>query len=382
MPARDLRRQTALTAILAAPPVLAEAPALEPAPRSSTVLFEDSPSSSPEPGSLVLRWNAPPSCPPQSALEHRIAALVEAADAGTGVEAEVELLASDTGYAGTLRLQAPWGESTRPLQAERCETIAEATALLVAITIDPLTTDGVLRTERAQAERSEDPETQPTPEDAPAEAVVPPVAETAPPTATTSPNEDASRSSAPQDRRSPPPPTPRERTTQGLLRVEVSGGLGLLPQLGAALAGTVGLRHRWLRVGVHGRYWLPQQVAHPLDPAVTAELRLWSLGVHACAGPRWGAIELPVCGGMDAGAMRGEGRGALPQTRDEQRPWVALRVGPALVWSPNPRIGLWLGLDLAASALRPRFHITDLGPIHEVGVLSGRALGGLEIRVP
>jgi len=80
--------------------------------------------------------------------------------------------------------------------------------------------------------------------------------------------------------------------------------------------------------------------------------------------------------------MQGEGRGALEWTGSVSRPWVALRVGPALAWSPRPAFGLWLGFDVATAVFRPRFTIDALGPIYEAGVLSGRAFVAIETRFP
>jgi hypothetical protein len=104
--------------------------------------------------------------------------------------------------------------------------------------------------------------------------------------------------------------------------------------------------------------------------------------VHACGGPRWRALELPVCLGLDAGLMRGQGRGALARVDVAARPLLALRIGPALAWSPVPAVALWLGIDVATAFVRPRFTIEDLGPIHTVGVLSGRLFFAVELRLP
>ncbi len=318
-----------------------------------------------------LEWSAPEDCPAQSSVEARIGALISERERSvSGIRAEVELRRSTEGYEGTLSLHADGGSSTRSLRAERCVSVAEATALLVAITVDPLATDRVLERERSEGEaRAEVPG--PPPTEPEPEPISPPVPEAA--------TEDPTPQPRPTDREVQPPSSAFEGTA-ATLRVEAGGDLGLFPQPGVTVGAMVGLHRRWLRVGLTGRAWMPQRITHPLDATVAAELRAFSLGAQGCAGPRWSALELPVCFGVDAGAMRGEGGGALLWTGAVRRPWVALRLGPALAWSPIPAVTLWFGVDLATSLLRPQFHIASLGPIHQTGVVSGRAFVAVETR--
>lgn len=295
--------------------------------------------------------------------------------AGGEVSAEVELRRQPASFAGTLALRTPWGTSTREIQAERCETVAEATALLIAIAIDPLATHHTL--ERTHGAPIGSPPNEDEPEDDPE---IPGLAPTA--------FESFTAPIAPDPRVRPtppstvPPPDRPPRVHQGFVRLEAGGGLGPFPQAGVTLAGAIGYRTRWLRVGAHARYWAPQRIGHPLDSTVAADLSLWGAGAHGCAGPRWNEIELPVCASLDAGLMRGEGRGTLARVGTDRRPWVAARLGPALAWSPRPFLGLWAGFDVAFAVLRPRFHIDPLGPIFEMPIPSGRAFIAIEARFP
>jgi hypothetical protein len=315
-----------------------------------------------EDGALVVRWSAPPECPEEVALVQRITTLVPGAT-GQGVTAEVDLRRELTGLRGSLVLQTPWGSTTRILEAERCEAVMEATALLVAIAIEPLETERALAREQTAA-------------------VVPLPRPEVPPSPP--PRARASAPVAPDPQPSPSveAASPRPRFVQGTVRLEGGAAVGLLPEPGTTVAMAAGVRYGLVRVGVHGALWPAQQVLHPRDRTVAATLRLRAAGVHGCGGPRWRTLELPVCLGLDAGAMRGQGRGALAQVDAAVRPWLALRLGPALAWSPVPALALWLGVDVTASLLRPRFTIDDLGPIHTVGVLSGRVFFAVEARFP
>lgn len=324
------------------------------------------PSSEPEP--LVVRWSAPAECPDEAALVQRIAALVPGAP-GEGVSVEVDLRREGTGLRGSLALRTPWGSTTRELEAERCEAVLEATALLVAIAIEPLQTEQALAREQTTAA---------PPAPAPTVPASPPPARSrvSAPIAPIVPAELPAGSSDAED-----PAAPPLRALQGTLRLEGGGAAGLLPEPGTTVAIAAGIRRGLVRVGAHAMLWPAQRGLHPRDRTVAATLRPWAAGVHGCGGPRWRTLELPVCLALDAGAMRGQGRGALLRADAAVRPYLALRLGPALAWSPVPALALWIGADLSATLLRPRFSIEALGPIHSAGWVSGRVFFAVEARL-
>jgi hypothetical protein len=312
---------------------------------------------------LVVRWGVPDECLDQTALVHRIRRLVPEAT-GEGVAAEVVLHRESDRLHGTLSLRTPWGSSLHVLEAERCETVLEATALLVAIAIEPLQTEQALAREQT---------TPVAPAPTPAVPASPPPRPRAP-----APIAAAEPPSEPADATAAPP----ARTTQGTLRIEGGLAAGLLPEPGTTLAIAAGVRRGYVRVGAHAMLWPAQRALHPRDRTVSATLRPWAVGVHGCGGPRWKTLELPVCLGLDAGAMQGEGRGALVRADAAVRPYLALRLGPALAWAPVPALALWLGADLSTTLLRPGFDIEALGPIHTAGWVSGRVFFAVEARFP
>jgi hypothetical protein len=339
------------------------------APAAAREPIASTPSAEAEDEPLVVRWSAPPECPDRAALVQRIAALVPGAT-GRGVAVEIDLHREATGLRGSLVLRTPWGSTTRVLEAERCEAVLEATALLVAIAIEPLETERALAREHAAGVAPPTTREVPSPP-SPRRRTAAPVA----------PTEPAGQPAMEPSEAPSPSPAP-SRVVQGKVRVEGGAAAGLLPEPGTVVAVAAGVRYRLVRVGAHGVLWPAQQALHPRDPTVAATLRLWAAGAHACSGPRWGAVELPVCLGLDAGAMRGQGRGALLRAEAAVRPFLALRLGPALAWSPVPAVALWLGVDVAATVVRPRFSIEDLGPIHSANWMSGRVFFAVEVRHP
>lgn len=314
---------------------------------------------------LVVRWSAPAECPDEAALVQRITALVPGAT-GEGVAVEVDLRRESTRLLGRLALRTPWGSTTRELEAERCDAVLEATALLVAIAIEPLRTEQALAREQTLA-----------PAPAPA-----PVVPASPPPSSRAPAPIAPAERPPEPAEAEPSAAASARAIQGTLRVEGGLAAGLLPEPGTTAAIAAGVRYGLLRVGAHAMLWPAQRALHPGDRTVSATLRPWAAGVHGCGGPRWRSLELPVCLGLDAGAMQGEGRGALVRADAAVRPYLALRLGPALAWSPVPALALWLGADLSTTLLRPGFSIEGLGAIHSAGWVSGRVFFAVEARLP
>jgi hypothetical protein len=163
--------------------------------------------------------------------------------------------------------------------------------------------------------------------------------------------------------------------------VRLAGGLEALgmPRVGpqAALAGGL-LGGRW-RVELTAMYRAPTTQYTEVDPSAGARVRMWALGARGCGVLRAGAVELPLCGGLEAGQALGEGVG-FGGARTDRLPWVALVFGPALAWAPRPWLALWLGADLAAPLLRGTFSAVGLGPMFEIAPVSLRATAGLELR--
>jgi hypothetical protein len=122
----------------------------------------------------------------------------------------------------------------------------------------------------------------------------------------------------------------------------------------------------------------------PIEATPEVELlaSLTAARVHACWTPRLGALELPLCGGVDLGALRVEALGLRNPELDRSL-YVAPSFGGRLLWRPAPTIGL--GLDLGASvALRRRtYGIRELdGPVLETTRAGAHAGLSLEVRLP
>lgn len=351
----------------------------------------------PPPGEPELRWSAPPGCPDRAAL----LAGVERRRGRPLVAGEVEVDARITRVAGprfVLRLRVRAGTRTeqRSLAADTCAPLADATALVITLAVDaaqaaPLppgvvTTadDPPPATPAPPAATTIDPRTAPTattidPRTAPVDPRTAPVepdtgASALPVDPHTPDDVDAARDPAP----APTPPT-RARRPGGLLRLH--GGLerGTVPGFSGDVGLALGLSWPRWRLELAGDFIAPRTAT---TPQATLRASLLAAGLHGCARLGRGALEFPVCGGLELGGMRGVAHGPTVD-RAATGLWFAGVLGLGLAWRFHPRLALWAALQ-GRLAVRPSFQLRDPGPkieLFEPWPASARLLLGLELRL-
>lgn len=309
------------------------------------------------PEAATLRWEAPATCPSASEVAERLAARV--GDDETGVDpTRGEALVAREGprFVAMLVVTTDAGTTTRRLEADTCDTVADAAVLIVAMVHAERTAPAV-----------PEPPANPTP------APIPPT----PPLATIP--------ATPTTRRDDPrPTTPRidaTPRTRAAILAEASLGLGGLPRVGLGVGGGVAvLRPRW-RAELVGRYWTPRDAAigPPEDDARVA-VAAGTIGVHA--GPLWrlGPVELVAMAGVHAGVAVGRGRG-VAVTRVSRRPWLAAGLHLALLWPLHPRVALGLRGALEGVVVRPRFEVREGGRRYTVAPVAGALAAAIEIRL-
>lgn len=248
----------------------------------------------------TLVWEAPPSaCPGAPEVRERLQRLLGRDTTLVRAEARVRERASR--WRVELALQWQGHRDVRTLEADRCDTLADATVLLVASAADPL---AVL--DRTTAQPVEDELGVPEP---PPAREVDPLAE--PPRATLGDAAPPAPSASPEPRGVP---RPRDRgpflATLGLL------DLGTLPRIGAGLAASVGWRWPRARLFAEGTYLPAQRVTSAAPHARRARVQLGMARVGACGRPHVRTVELPLCAGAELGGTRATGfgeRGDLEQ---------------------------------------------------------------------
>lgn len=307
------------------------------------------PSAEPEEGTVALQWRAPPGCPDGARVRDEIRSFV-ATGAQTGtldrVDVEAQVVREGDRYVLELDLKLPTGAMHKRIEADKCEVLASAAALVMAVMLDP----------KAVVETVEEAK-QPVPTPAPPPAVAPkPIA--------------------------PPPPVDRTRRVQALVRIFGMGSFGAMPRFGGALGGSIGARIGRARVEAVALGEIPQRRSHATQPSAGARIDLWTLGARGCFAPNVKRVEFPLCAGIEAGQLRARGYG-LSVARKATAPWLAFPFGAMVMWAPVPRFAFGGGVDAWVAATRPTFEIEDLGgPVHTSQRAGVRIHASAELRFP
>jgi len=295
-----------------------------------------------EPDGYTLLWDAPEGCP----TRREVRASIDAALPGPSPGLRQVELSVQRGWSIAIEVELDRGRGTRTLQGHSCAALVDGAAAVIAVAVEI----GGL----AAANGS-----QPGPSPA-ARSYRGPSAVPAPPSAIASDGPSAS----------PAAPEPSDRASRrpdrrdSAVRLVVGGLLGAsLPALerptGAFFAHG-GVRGRAWSALLTGGYRLAWDESIPGSDAA-GRFDAWSLGARGCGIPGRGRFEAPLCGGIEAGQVRGAGRGEVTTAREQQSPWLAGVVTVAGRFRVHPRVAIGLALDTLFVPLRARFRIVGAG---------------------
>ncbi|MBX7081974.1 MAG: hypothetical protein K1X88_22400 [Nannocystaceae bacterium] len=301
----------------------------------------------PRPADYALRWEAPPECPSAETIAARVQALARDPTGGSGtafVQAQVEATAA--GYRLVLATEFLGNVETRVLEAEQCDALADATALVIAVTLQP------------------------------ALATVPPVrdAEPEPPPEPATPEPDA----RPEPLPPPEPARPRRAVpVQALLRAAALGEWGSLPGPSGGAAVAIGVAWPRIRAELEAMWVAPRST--PRRDGRSATVQLAGGTARACYRVWVRSVELPVCAGLEAAAAIARPQG----TRSTDR-----RVGPSV----GPKIGVGVarqfrtvGVFAAVEAVGRAYGTSlsvDGTRLFTQAPVSGRLWLGVELHLP
>jgi hypothetical protein len=318
---------------------------------------------------VPLRWQAPLECPDAAALRERVHALVpgllERPDAA-GSRVEVEIRAAAENYAAIVVVRNSDGETRRDFAAPDCETVADAAALILAVTLDPVGVSiGLSEPASSEPAASEPTPAEPSvPEEPPAEPEIPVEAE---PVELPPANDRASDSLADE----------RPRRLGVGVRVLGGGGYGPTYTGYATIGGTIALLGPRWRVELGGLWAIPRVVR--VDAGFGGRFDSWAVIGRGCFAPNIRRLELPSCGGVELGSVRGRGLDELPISGRASFLWIALAVAQGLWFSPIERVAIGLQLDLAVPLNRGVFGI-ETNEVQRIAAVTVRGLAGVELR--
>jgi hypothetical protein len=346
-----------------------------------------------EPG-LVLRWEAPPGCPTEAEVRARVVGLVgEEAARSAKLTARGVVRADGEGWRLALELSGETGGGQRSLTAGRCAELAEAGALVVAIAVDPraaLAGEGVVPAPPGDGKDGTGAPGQVAEGEGSGGAAGEVNGETG---AAGQVGEEEGTGAkgqvngtpelAPLEEEKPAAPASapakRDKVRVG---VRVAGGVmfaQILPRTGAAVNLALSVAGKRWRVEVGGLYAPPVPGG---TAAIGGTFQLGAVELRGCPVWRRGRFEVPVCLGVQLGAIRGRGRGeGLEVKQTAHALWAAGTLGAALGWRAHERVGLWLQADAIVALTRPDFRTAGGVQVHDSARFGGQVLAGLEFRL-
>lgn len=322
------------------------------------------------PGVEVI-WDAPASCPDAATARAEILARVADRPAARGIRAHARARAlADGAWQVEVELQSDAGTATRTLRAASCEEALTATAVVVAIAVDPAGEDGASEGEASEGEASVPP---------------PPVSGPSETSETSGPSEVSEVSERPRVSEAGDAERPAAREPEGVasrreLGVSISarGGLdlGALPSPAGHVAAAVGLYGRRFVVQAGALHRIRADASTTLPQPAGG--RFWVTAAQLLAGPRlrWGALELPLAAGLELGAIGARGIGEV-EPIPVRRAWAAALASVGLGWAIRPALAVQLGVDGVVPLLRPEFTLDEDVEVLTVGPIAARAWVGV-----
>jgi hypothetical protein len=267
-------------------------------------------------------WSAPESCPDAGQVATTVESLLEQSSSRhdtADLVARGTVTEADGRFELRIQIDSRGASESKTIDADRCGTLADAFAVIVAFAIDPGA--GMHP---------------PPPENAPQRQPV---------RASTDPGGSAV---SPIDMRAGP---------------LLATGAGLLPFPAYGVGGTVAVE-AGVRLEVSGAYW-PERPASVADSASVGEARVRLLSVEPAACVTVGRGPLAFCGGGELGAMEATGTG-VSNPGGGTSWWFTLTAGVAWRVAVAWNVDLRLRLDLGIPLYRPSFVFENVGSFGSV----------------
>lgn len=315
---------------------------------------------------VEIEWDAPDECPTRAVLIEELDAFIDPDAAGTPervdqVHATIEK--AETGWKLHLKVEVEGGVLERTLDADNCELLGSAAALMISVLVHPTAVVESIAeaTEAAEAADSkQEPElTQAIP--------------------------------------APPPESPAQLDSAWTpsIRIGAEGGLGigLLPGLGADTQLQLGVAFKFMRVEIVGHYTSPRVTtfseaeleaadielpAQLLSTGVGARVGIWAMGARACGTPNKGRLNFPLCVGFEGGQFMAEGIG-LEEPRSIAPTWFAVQARAGIAVALVERLSLQLSTDAILPLTHPEFAVPDVGVLHTIGAIGARFTAGFAV---
>ena len=298
---------------------------------------------------FTLFWRAPVDCPSIDEVRAEVARLLGGPvhlPGGQELKASA-IVAHEPTWSVSIQTDLAGRSGRRSIEAASCQDLADATALILALVIDP--------------------------------TVVP-----TPPM--------RSKPSLPLPPLPPPPPVPvvpqpapqkQPLPMDFLFGVQATGSQGTLPSVDLGVGGSVGVVARHVRVELRTTYGLRRdQIATVATPAdAYGRFNFLASTLVACFNLGKEALAFGPCAGTEVGVVSAEGFG-ISKSYQVHRLWLAFGAGGYAAIALGRHVGVPLHLDVLAPIRRPEFVFSDSVPnrVFQAPAIGVRASLGIELR--
>jgi hypothetical protein len=297
----------------------------------------------PPAASVDVTWSAPPECPTEPAVRASVLGLLGRSQPPAGAPPIPVRMTASRSAQGTwsVRIEIEHPGSAAPherhLDGDTCAEVADAAAVVTALAI------------------------------APSLATLPPEKAPAAP---------ATPKDPPPDRAAAPSRSPKLRPG---LRVLGGADFASLPSPapGAVIGAVLLLGDNRFEILAAG--WFPMRATSAARSTAGGNIGLLTGGARYCRTFLQLPVELAGCAGFEAGALIGGGFG-VQQPATSTSPWFAPGLGLLGLYPISPAFALALGVDGLVPVARGAFALDGLGEVYRAPSISGRALGGVELR--
>jgi hypothetical protein len=298
---------------------------------------------------VSLAWNAPAGCPTGDAVLGDVNAILGGPTSHhAAARADVTQLAPQH-WSVHVTTDVDGAQGERTLEADSCQSLAKATALILAWTVDPIKARAAALAARAS----------------------PPAPETTVPA-------------------SPSSPIP----LAAVVALSGMGDVGTLPSLGGGVELSLGALVGPLRFELSGDYWGPQDKSKLVNgDEVGAHIQLLEGSLRTCF--RWrpsGRFELDPCAGAALVHASISGYGPTPTftaAHGNTGDWAVLHADALVAWRLFGPFALRASVGAAVSPVTPPFIVTSstpqgssVTPLHQPSTVSGSATLGVEAHFP
>ncbi|HEU4407493.1 MAG TPA: hypothetical protein VFS43_19665 [Polyangiaceae bacterium] len=286
---------------------------------------------------IDFSWDAPAYCPSSARVLARageeLGDLAARPLPRVRARGEVRPAEGEGRWRLSLRTEGPRGDGERALEADSCEQLADAAALVLALLV------------RSEFERT----------------------------------------SAPEPKRSPAPAPPAGPRLRAALRLGALVDAGSLPALAPGVGAAVAIARGTLGAEATGAAFFPRREQEGPRSGTGGDIGLAAGGLRACYRPFRpfaGGWDAGGCAGAEVGYVWGEGFG-LANAKQGAGLWSGALAG---AWVSAPLGGVPFALRLGAEGGRtlraPYFDIEGYGRVFEPSPWFGRLGLGLEWRTP